>query len=599
MVLHHPPPIPIHEFLDAFLPAVNGQHAPRVDFSAVPQDDVVAMAMGEPFAAAVSQADCCPSFVIEVISKDPAKLPCPVRNYGIFSTAISDLETADIIRRVALVDVHVNFECQSAYDARKSEDEQGTRREDTQAVNTTDRRPKMSYINGFMTLQHRTHGFSIFIVGRRAHIARWHHTGHVVSTSFDYHSGASNWLGEFLFRYEHATPAVRGYDSTIQRAPDADRDTLVQAAHYYKMRSGCDGSQLGLDRTIYGSDAAYIVRLRGNEEDDRARAYVVRGPFTGSRNRDARGFLAWGLLEQELVCLKDTWHAKVSGALSEAEVYDTLKSCGVRFLPDIVAGDVVCDPDGNRQYTKTQEYFGRQYEGPRPHDLPQERVHRRSVQRLTLPLQNSKQLIIAIRDVVRAALCASESQDLSHRDIDTSNKTPAVDLGGLPDNADHIIAPSLNRPSPTYKMGIWQSLPILTVGGWTSSEAHSIIADAESCFWVFYEVAARGFEHLCGYLNLVIFREGEGRLKPKGFYVWMATERTRHPTYAIARVLFAFGLMLSRYDGTARGIGYYTRKLEIGGLIRQDRLDEPTERFPSVMSMLAMFDEALAGGDWP
>lgn len=258
--------------------------------------------------AAVSQANRCPSFVIELILKDPAKLSWPLRTYGIFSTAISDLETADMIRRVALVDVLVSFECQSAYDARKPEDEQETRREDTQAVNTIDiihhLFPQIIYINTIMTLQHRTHGFSIFIVGRRAHIARWHHTGNVVSTSFDYRSGASNWLGEFLFRYEHATPAVRGYDSTVQRAPDADRDTLVQAAHYYKMRSGCDGSQLGLDRTIYGSDAAYTVRIKGNEEDDRARVYVVRAPFTGVRT--ARGFLAWGLLEQELVCLKDT-----------------------------------------------------------------------------------------------------------------------------------------------------------------------------------------------------------------------------------------------------------------------------------------------------
>lgn len=217
------------------------------------------------------------------------------------------------------------------------------------------------YVKDIMTLQHRVHVFSVFIVGHSARIIRWDRAGAVVSDQFDYFSGKNNWLGEFLFRYEHATPRLRGHDTTLKLATrDESTGFENEVRAFLEKCPTCAKPRLA--RTLNGSHPIYRVRVNDDSpEDSQTRELLIGPPFTGPVplfERATRGFLAWEVEEQRVVFLKDTWRAKDHE--SEAQIYHKLQRAKVpeKYLPQVLICGDVCFPNGDRQVTKTHEYAG-------------------------------------------------------------------------------------------------------------------------------------------------------------------------------------------------------------------------------------------------
>lgn len=263
---------------------------------------------------------------------------------------------------------------------------------------------QIDYVTQIMSLQHRTHVFSLSIMGHHARIIRWDRAGAIVSKSFDYVS--SKHLIDFLSRYEHATPERRGYDRTVIPALPEEIAAFTSAVNSYAEEfSAATGKQLDIDATMNADFPACKISVGGGPSPQ---TYIVRSPFfnaTSPCGRATRGYLALDCSseEPELVFLKDTWRVNVAGVPSETDIYNTLKEKEVPHLPTVIASGDVVDSDGSVQRTVTHQYAGDMHDWYHPTAWICEHFHHRVVQEIALPLamvQESKQLIRAIRNTL-------------------------------------------------------------------------------------------------------------------------------------------------------------------------------------------------------
>lgn len=77
----------------------------------------------------------------------------------------------------------------------------------------------IKYAVGVMVRQHRTHLFTVFITRDKARLMRWDRCGAVVSTEFDYLK-EPKWLLNFFRRLALLSPAMQGYDTSVQPATE-------------------------------------------------------------------------------------------------------------------------------------------------------------------------------------------------------------------------------------------------------------------------------------------------------------------------------------------------------------------------------------------
>ena len=266
---------------------------------------------------------------------------------------------------------------------------------------------QIDYASQIMALQHRTHLYSISIIGHFARIIRWDRAGACVSARFNYQDGSSNWLGEFLFRYANASSQARGFDPHAQRVGVDELEGLSQAINDHLAKFDYPlHHQSDLRRTCDPSYPVYKINVK-DQESRKESAYIICRPFfevPSLCSRATRGYLALAVETEELVFLKDTWRVDGDGILSEADVYRILRGHKeIRsFLPVVLASGDVFIKDSQPQCTKTQDYvegsqWGHQTTWIRKH------IRHRVVQKLALPLrmvQTDKELLEAIRNVL-------------------------------------------------------------------------------------------------------------------------------------------------------------------------------------------------------
>ncbi|CDO74432.1 hypothetical protein BN946_scf184924.g2 [Trametes cinnabarina] len=77
--------------------------------------------------------------------------------------------------------------------------------------------------------QHRTHHFSVVLLGSWARLARWDRSGVIFSSKFDYKQEPAK-LARFFWRVARASAEVRGHDTTATRVlPGSDNYELLKA----------------------------------------------------------------------------------------------------------------------------------------------------------------------------------------------------------------------------------------------------------------------------------------------------------------------------------------------------------------------------------
>ncbi|KAJ3475891.1 hypothetical protein NLI96_g11530 [Meripilus lineatus] len=208
--------------------------------------------------------------------------------------------------------------------------------------------------------QHRHCYYSILICHHKARIIRWDRAGALVSESFDCSSAEGiEFLGDFIWRYTHASPFERGWDPTVLISSPEDIAAFGNA---------CEKEA---DLKVW-YDKDYVVTLLvwvpGDNEQSKGEflEYLVSRPVVSPLSmagRGTRGFWALSKKDGSIVFVKDTYRAINRDAAREGDTLETLLAKGVQNVPKLHAhGDV---PDGNHgfQHTWTQHYVEKYYCG--------------------------------------------------------------------------------------------------------------------------------------------------------------------------------------------------------------------------------------------
>ncbi|KAI0089849.1 hypothetical protein BDY19DRAFT_88432, partial [Irpex rosettiformis] len=516
--------IPVKKFLE-FLPRVNDIQAPIVDFGGVPEEKENENSMYNPFENAVDKSGVLPSeFKLLNTSSKKDHVAGIKPDFGIFPKAVNDKSATmskmevfieikprrqeDAFRSTMNDGVAVQQEAKEAREAREAKDakeaKEGKEGKEGQSLlgmsnlSIEHREQQIEYASQIMALQHRIHLFSISIIGHYARLIRWDRAGACVSERFNYHDGSNNWLGEFLFRYANATPEQRGFDPNVRKATARELTALSEAvdAHLSKFNYSLH-QQAELKKTVDPSYPAYKICVKdqsSNLESKKVTQYIICRPFFdifSLCSQSTRGYLALSVSDKTLVFFKDTWRADVEGMLSEAEVYAILRQNKelLPLLPVVLAcGDALLS-DGQVQCTKTQDCVeGTQW----AHHTAWLRrlIRHRVVQKLAFPLhtvQNSKQLLEAICNILKVIKLAYHEFGILHRDISVGNVMLNMDFAGILNDWDHAIRANVARQGHPYRTGTWQFMSIGILRN--ATKPHTIHDDIESAFWVFYYIA--------------------------------------------------------------------------------------------------------------
>lgn len=210
--------------------------------------------------------------------------------------------------------------------------------------------------------QHCTHLFQLLICGRTARFLFWDHSGAIVSDSFDY-VDEPIMLAEFLWRYNHMTPADRGWDATVQLANAEEQKDFVDAVKIL-LKNMKDPKHPQYDlphaaRTLDDHHPSPIFKISVTDDATGESTFVIVGhPFFRSHSalgRATRGYIAYHLTRRELLFLKDTWRVVDPRLIPEYTLCRQLVEAGVPFVPRIIAGgDVLCN--GQRGTTRCDQW---------------------------------------------------------------------------------------------------------------------------------------------------------------------------------------------------------------------------------------------------
>ncbi|KAI0693649.1 hypothetical protein BC835DRAFT_1352879 [Cytidiella melzeri] len=616
--------IPLNVFVDLLRPAVDSP-TPNVDFSEVPQGRGKEGSMYLPFMEAINKSQCCPSFVLKDTSTRKDTLTQAKPDCGLFHSSVAK-KVRSSKYPMAMMDVPVEMKPQASQDAFKPTMNEGDavgKEKEEPITNLTTRSidhrgQQIDYAAQVLTLQHRSHVFSISIIGHHARLIRWDRAGALVSERFNYVDGYSNWLGEFLFRYEHATPEQRGYDVNVQKATEEEIQLLKTGVNEYleKFPMYKDSE---LAATVNNSYPSYKVRVHGEATADSSHPgvvneYIICQPFTEVSSlcgRATQGYLAWGVFENDLVFLKDTWRTDLEGVMSEAAVYAVLEKNFVPFLPSVLVSGDVCLSTGHVQCTLTQDY-AEGYAWSRPTAWLRRHVRHRVVQHLALPLRmvrNSKELVRAIRNVLEVIKRAHEANIL-HRDISAGNIMLDKDFNGILNDWDHAINTLNTGEGHAYRTGTWQfmSIPVLQ----NAKKVHTIHDDVESAFWVFYYTALHYFSRdtTSAAPNMGIFDEcDEVKESHRVVYKGGSKKLTTMISREIQGIIFESKPLTRAIHGFAAVISDY--HVYCSALLPMNLNPSPdttsfvypfmkaVKTMENVDDILKIFDDAIASTDWP
>ena len=212
--------------------------------------------------------------------------------------------------------------------------------------------------------QHRTCVFSVIIMGLFARIVRWDRSGAVVTSRFNYVEEPT-YLGNFFWRFSHASADDQGYDPSAELIPVGSDDYRLMdkiaskkleeqdyARQYFKesLRNPASGLQT----------RRWMLPVRYRRDDKRkVRYFLVGRPFFVSSNiigRGTRVFIALESKTNKLYCLKDTWRVDHTDIYQEGEILRRLNELQIEYVPTLyVHGDV------DDQHTFTDKLWEKLY----------------------------------------------------------------------------------------------------------------------------------------------------------------------------------------------------------------------------------------------
>jgi hypothetical protein len=260
-------------------------------------------------------------------------------------------------------------------------------KDSTEGLSTLDQ--MTSYVTSHLGSQFRTHAFFVLIVHDYARIIRWDHGGAVVTAPIQFNE--ERHLFDFFIRYNYAKSDIRGSDSSV-RAPETEE---LRAA----TRCVNEFRDSGSDRGKAKNFLVVSIPRRGyaNESDH----YVIEAPFatiSPPTGRATRTFIAYDILRNSRVFLKDSWRINTIDVPKEGDSYATLQAHKVPYIALCLNSDDIGD-DTNHS-TQTHLFVDADWvTSPKPAaEFTPHRHYRIVLDTIGTPLEQFK----CSRDMVRA-----------------------------------------------------------------------------------------------------------------------------------------------------------------------------------------------------
>ncbi|KAI0669656.1 hypothetical protein C8Q78DRAFT_930077, partial [Trametes maxima] len=387
--------------------------------------------------------------------------------------------------------------------------------------------PVMSFACQVFKKQHRTHQFTLMMMGSSARIVRWDRSGVVATKKFDYKKEPEK-LVEFIWVFARLPAAKRGIDPTVTRVEKDSEDWKLMQDRLENARllagkfAVQEHARKAFKESLEDSDL-WKVRVDEQSPSDGSEAetvitpryFLVGQPTFGSDRllgRGTRGYVAIDLNDRDgpFVFLKDVWRVDCAGIRKEGDMLGFLNEREVQNIPTKVChGDV--DPLFP-QTTVSQEVW----KAGHPKDVDEcplkTHTHYRLVVReVCIPMdafENGRQLIFLISRCIGAHRDAYQ-QGVIHRDISDGNvlidvKESVDEHGNFKQKFDSLLtdwelSKNLTDVSDTSRqrghIGTWQ---FLSVNMLRDPEKKITIQDElESFFYLVLYYAIRYLPHNC------------------------------------------------------------------------------------------------------
>ncbi|GJE92072.1 hypothetical protein PsYK624_082250 [Phanerochaete sordida] len=344
--------------------------------------------------------------------------------------------------------------------------------------------------------QHRTRLFQLLLVPRGARFILFDRSGAIVSQRFDYLKTPDT-LADFFWRVSNMSDAARGLDPAAVLATQQEahlfREAIYDFVRACQLSSDNEEKRRMLpdaEHNLDNSDTYPVWTIQvSNSVTGTSTRLVTQKPFAGHAplfGRGTRAYVAYDTKQQRLVFFKDSWRAKTGCTRPEFDVYQNLQSSGVPFVPEVMYGGDVRDPDGNPQRTIVDAVQA-QNASWRLTDTPlYGKIHHRIVQDIFYPLESvadEQELIQALHDTILAIDKTYQALGILHRDISSQNVM--LDSRGqcVLSDWDHAGPPDSDEGA----VGTMQFMSIRLL--FDDTVHNELVDDLQSVFWVLNYVA--------------------------------------------------------------------------------------------------------------
>ncbi|KII94366.1 hypothetical protein PLICRDRAFT_67999, partial [Plicaturopsis crispa FD-325 SS-3] len=354
-------------------------------------------------------------------------------------------------------------------------------------ISISERGQMIAYNTELCDYQHRNFAFSLLFMGTFIRLFRWDRAGVIVSQIFDYQDDP-NFLGEYLWRFNHMTDSQLGLDGTVRNADNKEK--LLAKTH--------------LGPHIFDRSCP-IFHIDGPE----SKCFLVWEPIMrplSPLGRATRAYVAFEIATGKVVFLKDVWRVDHQQWPTEGFILDRLNAKGVRNIPKVEThGDV--DP-GSLGVTQSDKFARKAWcLGDVAGIIP--RKHYRLVTAFAgvrlRHFRTGKEFVhlsyIALFYIAHED--ALKHCQILHRDINANNILIRWDekneaRGTLVDwefarTPEELRVARLDHTSRFPRSGTWQFMSCLLLGD--PDKVHGIEDDMESFIHVLMHHGLRYFEH--------------------------------------------------------------------------------------------------------
>ncbi|TFY59276.1 hypothetical protein EVG20_g7849 [Dentipellis fragilis] len=460
-------PMPVQDFLDAFLPKPPTPRPTDIE----PFDFEAVKGFETKFAQAAMRANICPNFEFH----DTTDIPDKTFPYSTKPdiSIIPKRSDASELPNTNWTNIQLFIERKPHSSDPFHDPAPGADRKEHQFVKTgskeaTKSRGQMiAYASAQLTMQFRQFCFSMSIInGDEARLMRWDRGGAIVSERFNFVKDPAPLL-EFFWRFNHLSPEQRGMDPSVSPA------TAEEVAMAVEAKIAAEG------------DPVHKMHIK-NDADKVDHYYLVSRPTAysiGVCGRSTRGYIAMDMETKGRVWLKDSWRIDTPEMPKEFKIYEKLREKKVSNVPKCH-----CGGDIGKQKTRTHEFQDSTWRCGKHRIMPHHHYRLALEVIVGHPLhkyKSTKELCVVILDALIALGEAYSLADILHRDVSGGNILITEEGRGVLidwDLSKEITAADTARAD--WRTGTWRFMSIGILREKPKKEKHEHCDDLESIFWL-------------------------------------------------------------------------------------------------------------------